>query len=425
MTTDFLTSCGFLSDDQRAALRAQDLDSAAAFKHVTTADLRAEPFKLSIGKASQLLEAAGVGGTTPTTHIIQPAEPLDQATRIDRALFAAHNDPTKTGALIELGVLEVVLQADDKLDVMQTKAALAHAAAGAPLGATWQGQRIADVRKLSTPPIWCSPRGDHRPLQAGRDEISDVPWGELKLDGLRITAFGEGEGFFKGMTDEAVFAGMQPDQKLYQRVVARMKALEVPPESMDQHVIYSRSSTRATRVPLPPPPAAGPPHLTDEQILSAIAAARTKARPDGSIRVDVYQHNGHRVSPKRDDQNLARAIAFMQADGWTTSIDPRAGCIIGRAAPLTGGNFPSKFTAMLMGMFSPGELARFLRYNSATVDIVAELPAENPAAPFFAAAADQLINRGHVRTQEFWDSIHAERPRRTDEINGVMAALNR
>jgi hypothetical protein len=91
---------------------------------------------------------------------------------------------------------------------------------------------------LSTPPVWCSPRTG-QPLQAGKDEITETPWGELKLDGLREAAFGYREGMFVGMPDPQVFVNLRGDVLgIRGKIAARMKALGVKPEEMDAIVVF-------------------------------------------------------------------------------------------------------------------------------------------------------------------------------------------
>ena len=239
---DFLDTLPFLTPEQRAALRLQDLDTSESFAHITVTVLQAEPIGLTLGKASRLLAAARAGTTAtpaPPTINVHVAEPPDQSTRIDKALQAAHDDPAKIGALAELGVTTpLVLQADDRIDVAQTKALRQHLLSGAPVGQTWQGQRIVTARELATPPVWRSPRTG-KPLQAGKDEVSGTPWGELKLDGLRVAAYGYREDMFEGLGEAAVFAGLtDPHGNLRGRVEARMRATETAPESMDTSIVY-------------------------------------------------------------------------------------------------------------------------------------------------------------------------------------------
>lgn len=238
--TDFIDTLTFLDDAQRGALRKQDLTAVEDFTHITVARLEAAPFSLSTGKASKLLRAAGVAGSTATNVTVTHAERPSYGDRIDKALAAAREDVSKADALVELGVDLVVLAANDRIDVEATKAMRRHIASGAPAGATWQGQRLAETATLSTPPIWCSPR-TQLPLQAGKDEITEVPWGELKLDGLRDAAFGYREGMFVGMPDEAVFKRIKEDEfGIRAKIAARMKATGTKPEAMDTIVVFQQ-----------------------------------------------------------------------------------------------------------------------------------------------------------------------------------------
>mgnify|MGYP003418524984 FL=1 len=250
--TDFLTTCTFLSDKQRQVLRDQDLDTAAAFRHVSVARLEAEPFKLTTGRAAKLLDAAGVGvgPAVASTINLKMAEPTERSERVDQALAAVHADPTKAATLDDLGIVYVVLQADDKLDVAQTKAMLAHRAAGAAVGMTWKGQRIVETMRLSTPTIWCSPPTG-RPLQAGQDDKTDVPWGELGIDGLRLAFFGYREGMFGGLADEEVNTRIRDNSGLRERIAARMKAVGVKPEDMDSAVVFKPPQVQSS--PAHPP----------------------------------------------------------------------------------------------------------------------------------------------------------------------------
>jgi len=240
---DFVDTLTFLTDQQRGTLREQDLVAAEDFAHVTLARLEAPPYSLSTGKASRVLRTAGGStvGPAPVTNItVTHAEPPSLANRIDAALLAAREDVAAAGLLVWLGVPLVVLAADDKIDVEATKAMRQHVASGAPSGATWQGQRIASTETLSLPPIWCSPR-TQKPLQAGKDEVTEVPWAELRLDGLREAAFGYREGMFVGVPDEAVFRRVKDDELgIRAKIQARMKALGVRPEEMDALVVFQR-----------------------------------------------------------------------------------------------------------------------------------------------------------------------------------------
>lgn len=252
MSSDFIDSLTFLTEDECRVLREQDLTAPEDFARVTVARLEEAPFRLTTGKASKVLRAAKVpmAGTPVVNNVaITHAEPPSLANRIDAALLAAREDVAAAGLLVWLGVPLVVLAADDKIDVEATKAMRQHVAAGAPAGATWQGQRIAETATLSTPPVWCSPRTG-QPLQAGKDEITDTAWGELKLDGLREAAFGYESGMFANMPDSFVFEQVRVNGLgIRDKIRTRMKALGVTPESMDHVVVFQRQALRDSAQP--------------------------------------------------------------------------------------------------------------------------------------------------------------------------------
>jgi len=247
MSSDFIDSLTFLTEDECRVLREQDLTAPEDFAHVTIPRLEAAPFRLTTGKASKVLRAAKVptaAGPVVNNVSISQAEPPSLTARIDKALALAREDVSHAGLLVDLGVPLVVLAADDKIDVEATKAMRQHVAAGAPAGATWQGQRIAETASLSTPPVWCSPRTG-QPLQAGKDEITDTAWGELKLDGLREAAFGYEQGMFANMPDSFVFEQMKANGLgIRDKIRTRMKALGVLAESMDRIVVFRAEPPR-------------------------------------------------------------------------------------------------------------------------------------------------------------------------------------
>lgn len=249
---DFIDTLTFLSDGQRQLLREADLDSPAAFEHVEIPHLTAPPFNLTLGKASRLLTSARAGTSTPiantVTHNVTIAPPTLMSARVTQALEEVAADPGKAGLLVELGVARVVLGVDDKVSPALTLSMRAQEAAGAPVGATWQGQRVVDTVRLASPTVYCSPR-DGSPLQAGAGEVSGVMWGELGLDGLRVAAFGYQEGMFEGRPEEAVFAALRGGvggeaSALRERVITRMKALRVNPESLDRVVVFNPAPPR-------------------------------------------------------------------------------------------------------------------------------------------------------------------------------------
>ena len=238
--TNFLDTLDFLSPEQRAVLEDEELTTASAFAHVTVETLRALGFKL--GRASAILEAAGAGrpgnAGGPSTVIVQQAEPPELEARIDAAMKRARADVSKAGALADLGIGLVVLEADDKLDIAKTKDLQAHLAAGAPLPDTWHGQRIARTRELSTPPLWCVPRTGV-PLQAGKDGATDIPWGELLLDGLRLAAFGIESGYFSGLADEVIFERLKANTGgVRETLTKRAKNVGIDLVTMDRRVVW-------------------------------------------------------------------------------------------------------------------------------------------------------------------------------------------
>lgn len=358
---DFLDSLPFLSPEQRATLRAQDLDTVDAFGHLTITDslgkllatptdvLMAPPFGLTLGKASRLLAAAKgeapAPAQPPQTLVVNIAEPPDLRTRIERALLLAEQDPSTVGALADLGVDLVVQGEHGKVWPAATMAMRAHASTGAPIGKTWQGAKIVSVHALAAPTVWCSPRNS-RPLQDGKDEVTGTPWAEAGLDGLRVAAFGYEQGMFEGMREDAVLGVIKSAGELRAQIERRMKALDVKPEDMDPRVVFSarkpESASRPMRDGSPPP------------------------------------------------------------------------------SPLRGGML-ANLSRLLMALFSGDELRRFLRYLPGGADFVAALPGVN-ASPASVAheAADRLIRQGMVN-RAFRDALVAERPGRAAEIDTVLA----
>jgi hypothetical protein len=361
---DFLDSLPFLSPEQRASLRAQDLDTADAFGHLTITDalgkvlatptdvLMAPPFGLTLGKASRLLaaakgEAPAAPAQPPATLVVNMAEPPDLRTRIERALLLAEQDPSTIGALADLGVDLVVLGEHGKAWPAATIAARAHAATGAPLGKTWQGAKIVSVHALAAPTVWCSPRTG-RPLQAGADEVTGTEWAALGLAGLRVAAFGYEQGMFDGMSESSVLDVIRQAGELRAKIERRMAALDVKPEDMDPKVVW-------------------------------------KAQP-----ARVLRDNAPTESP--------------------------------RSGPARGGSLVANISTLLLACFSASEMRRFLRYLPGGADIVGSLPGENasPAALSFAAA-EHLIRHGRVN-RDLRNALVQERPGRATDIDKVFDA---
>lgn len=262
MTSTWLDSLSFLSDAHREALRKHDLDSpdaVAAFN----AEQIAKAAGLSLGIAGRVVTAAAGAGSkpqppVPTSVTVQLAEAPSASARVAAALDAAAADPTRIAGLLEVGVETVVVGTaeqpeSDAINVMATRAALAHAAGGAPIGSTWAGLRVVSVRELTAPKIFCNPRTG-RPLQDGHDELSLVPLGELGLEGLRLLAFGARAGFFDNRSDEIVFQELKSLPALRARIVAKAAAERVDLASMDALVVW-RAPTRPSVADIDYPPA--------------------------------------------------------------------------------------------------------------------------------------------------------------------------
>lgn len=242
----WLDSLTFLNDEQRAALKAQDLDTPAAVR-VLNAPQIAMATGMTIGKGALVLAAAQDAApvsppAAPTTVNVQIAEPPDVATRAARALEAAAADPTRIAALPEVGITRVVVGTagqpeSDAINVMATRAMLAHAASGAPVGSTWAGLRVLDVREVIAPRIYCNPRTGV-PLQDGKDPISLVPWADLAIEGLRLASYGYSRGLFDGRPEDWVFTTVQEDAALRQRIAVMAKADGFDLASLDERLVW-------------------------------------------------------------------------------------------------------------------------------------------------------------------------------------------
>ena len=239
----------FLTTDQVAALVQADLVSPAAFRYVTVADLRAAPFHLSIGNASRVLDAANPPTSqAPLQVTVSAPETPARDKQIEAALHAVAADPSMLRPLLDLGVEHVVLTASDHVHVDLSLGLVAHLDSGGRLPATWLGHKIAEVRSLATPPVWCSPKPPHRELQAGVDEVSRVPWASLGIDGLRVAAHGYARGFFEGMTEAAAHSIIKTGSStLYPVTKATiegdMKSTGTRPESYDRDLFPATHST--------------------------------------------------------------------------------------------------------------------------------------------------------------------------------------
>jgi hypothetical protein len=118
----------------------------------------------------------------------------------------------------------------------------------------WQGMRVVPVSQLDVAKILCHPRtGVALQGDPGVDD-NGVLWGELKLEGLRLAAFGYEQGKFHGMTDKAVFLALTTDADLRSDLTARAKALKVDLATMDRRVVYAPPSRPHYEAPTPSTP---------------------------------------------------------------------------------------------------------------------------------------------------------------------------
>lgn len=227
--TDFLSSLDFLTDVQRDVLRRADFDHADAIAERPPAYFEGEPYNLSPGRAGRLVAAARKVGVPPPTSTPTKIEVVtpDREKLIAEAL---RERPIRPQRLLDLGVTLVVERAAGEVDAEKTEH-MRQFARG-PVGATWHGGRVVRVDAIGAP-TWINPRTG-RSLQGdgegGVDEVTLLPWGKLGEHGLRLTVFGEAQGFFRGMTDEAVLEAMSLDTKgqptpLRNKVAVRAEAL--------------------------------------------------------------------------------------------------------------------------------------------------------------------------------------------------------
>lgn len=245
----FLDTLTFLTDHHRALLHDADLDEPAAFQHLSheafVAKFTAAPYALSEGKVGRLfavtrLQPAAAG---PAKVEVTMPTPLSRDEQIERALRAS-----KLDVLRDLGVTHVVapkgaLDADATIELF--------AANPSRMPATWRGQKVVALSDLSGVERYRNPRNGSE-LQGlgvtGVDEVTGEPWGALGLDGLCVTAFGEGSGFFTGMTDHAVIEAMTVDamgtrKPLRARIEKRMEATDTKVESLKDRVVVKDKPT--------------------------------------------------------------------------------------------------------------------------------------------------------------------------------------
>jgi len=241
--SSFLDTLTFLTDHHRALLHDADLDEPAAFQHLSheafVAKFTSAPYGLSEGKVGRLFTATRLQTVSsgPTKVEVTVPAPLSRGEQIERALRTA-----KLDVLRDLGVTHVVAP-KGVLDVDATLELFAANPSRMP--ATWRGKKVVALSDLSGAERYRNPRNGSE-LQGlgvtGVDEVTGEPWGALGLDGLCITAYGEGAGFFTGMTDRAVIEAMTVDamgtrKPLRARIEKRMEETDTKIESLKERVV--------------------------------------------------------------------------------------------------------------------------------------------------------------------------------------------
>lgn len=244
----FLNSFPFLSDDDRKSLAAQGVDDYDAVLGVDPATL-AQVTGVGIGKIGKLRRAAESAIPAPAAFPINvnvsTPDPLTRQERIEKALRSV---PPKYEVLRELGVTHVVmvtgvLAPDDTIQMYS--ALLSGGSMAGRVPATWRGKKVVALADAAGVVRYRNPRNGSE-LQGlgvtGVDEVTGEAWGSLGLDGLCVTKYGEGAGFFVGMTNEAVLSAMKlgpngEKSALRGRVEQRMEALDVSIKSLETLVV--------------------------------------------------------------------------------------------------------------------------------------------------------------------------------------------
>lgn len=241
--SSFLDTLTFLTPEQRALLVDNDLDEPSAFQHLShekfVDKFLSPPYGLSEGKVGRLFTATRLQTVSsgPTKVEVTVPAPLSRGEQIERALRTA-----KLDVLRDLGVTHVVapkgvLDVDATLELFAVN----------PLrmSATWRGKKVVALSDLSGAERYRNPRNGSE-LQGlgvtGVDEVTGEPWGALGLDGLCVTAYGEGAGFFTGMTDRVVIEAMTVDamgtrKPLRARIEKRMEETDTKIESLKERVV--------------------------------------------------------------------------------------------------------------------------------------------------------------------------------------------
>lgn len=241
---DFLENIN-LTPELRRALRGLDMGDPEAVVVLTASEIVAEAdkagFTISLGKAGLVLAKAR-DEVNKQKQVEADRAAVERRIEVQVAAMEHFNKNGHVGTLTAAGLVHVVVRADDKLDTNKTIGLMIDLDRGAPLPAMWQGMRVVPVSQLDVAKILCHPRtGVALQGDPGVDD-NGVMWGELKLEGLRLAAFGYEQGKFHGMTDKAVFAALTNDADLRGDLTTRAKALKVDLTTMDPRIVYAPPS---------------------------------------------------------------------------------------------------------------------------------------------------------------------------------------
>lgn len=253
---DFLETIN-LTPELRANLRKLDMGDPEAVVVLTASEIVAEAskagFEISLGKAGLLLAKAR-DEVSKLKQVEADRAASDRRIEMQVAALEHFNKNGHVGTLTAAGLTYVVVRADDKLDANKTIGLMVDLERGAPLPAMWQGMRVVPVSQLDVAKILCHPRtGVALQGDPGVDD-NGVLWGELKLEGLRLAAFGYEQGKFHGMTDKAVLLALTTDADLRSDLTARAKALKIDLATMDRRVVYAPPSRPHYEAPTPATP---------------------------------------------------------------------------------------------------------------------------------------------------------------------------
>lgn len=233
---DFLDSVSHLTPEQRVALRGQELDNPDAIVAFTP-EVIASTAGLTLGAAGRLLRAAQQEldrQATDRKHAIRLAE-------LQSALTLARQDPKphRLRALQKLGFTHVV-QTSGEINPQMTLDMRADIDEGASVPRLWQGERVVSVDSLIEPTVFRHWRTGQT-LQAGKDDLTGIPWADLGLDVLRLLVYGQRLDAFHGMTDAAVFEQAKAGKLTALRQRATNEGVDLA--TMDRVLVHGDTGT--------------------------------------------------------------------------------------------------------------------------------------------------------------------------------------